>query len=225
MKKSYNDGLYLRGNASGFYAPTGGPFNSDITTWKMLADRGEPAAPDALAVGRELTGFHSWAGLTGPSAALLVQNGWTDDLFPAPEALRVYRTFHGGARRADLAPARRPRASARHERPGPRTRAMQRQAADVLRRVPEGPGQGAAPRQRPRLHPDLPAASRRAGGASAPQNWERLHPKTVTHAPPRAAADELARRQPGHRHGDRPDRRRRQGVRDRPGRARQGARP
>jgi hypothetical protein len=32
-------------------------------------------------------------GLSGPSAALLVQNGWTDDLFPASEALRVYRTF------------------------------------------------------------------------------------------------------------------------------------
>ena len=100
MKKSYNDVLYASGNASGFYAPPGGPFGSDITTWKALADRGEPATPETLAVGRELTEFHSWMGLSGPSAALLVQNGWTDDLFPAPEALRVYRTFQAapGAR-------------------------------------------------------------------------------------------------------------------------------
>jgi len=92
-KKSYNDVLYASGVAGGFYEPKGGPFNADITTWKELADRGEPVHRDARAVGRELTRFHSWAGLSGPSAALILQNGWTDDLFPAPEALRVYRTF------------------------------------------------------------------------------------------------------------------------------------
>ena len=31
------------GNASGFYAPKGSAFSADITTWKELADRGEPA--------------------------------------------------------------------------------------------------------------------------------------------------------------------------------------
>ena len=43
MKKSYNDGLYGSGNATGFYAPKGSPFSGDISTWKQLADRGEPA--------------------------------------------------------------------------------------------------------------------------------------------------------------------------------------
>ena len=42
MKKSFNDGLYLLGNTTGYYAPQGGAFSSDITTWKALADRGEP---------------------------------------------------------------------------------------------------------------------------------------------------------------------------------------
>ena len=92
-KKSYNDILYGTGVVGGFYEPQGGPFNADITTWKMLSDRGEPERQDALRVGRQLTTFHSWMGLSGPSAALIAQNGWTDDLFPAPEALRVYRTF------------------------------------------------------------------------------------------------------------------------------------
>ena len=46
-----------------------------------------------LRVGRELTGYHSIAGLSGTPAPLLVENGWTDDLFPAPEALRVWRLF------------------------------------------------------------------------------------------------------------------------------------
>jgi len=93
MKKSYQDLFYASGAITGFYAPENGPFNADITGWKKLVDLGEPARPAQLAVGREFTRFHSWAGLSGPSAALLVQNGWTDDIFPAPEALRVYRTF------------------------------------------------------------------------------------------------------------------------------------
>jgi hypothetical protein len=58
-KKSYNDVLYATGSAAGFYAPTGGAFSSDITKWKALTDRGEPARPDALAVGRDLTRYHS----------------------------------------------------------------------------------------------------------------------------------------------------------------------
>jgi pimeloyl-ACP methyl ester carboxylesterase len=92
MKKSYQDGLYLAGNISGFYAPTGGVFNSDITKWKAISDRGEPERADALAVGRELTRYHSAAGVSGAeSAPLLLQNGWTDDLFPVSEALRAYR--------------------------------------------------------------------------------------------------------------------------------------
>ena len=179
MKKSYNDGLYFSGNATGFYAPTGGAFSSDITTWKALADRGEPARADALAVGRELTGFHSWAGLTGPSAALLVQNGWTDDLFPATEALRVYRTFHGRARRAHLASARGPRASARLERPGPEQRhgasgrpTSSPRTSRVRARRP--PTAACSPTPRPAR------ASRPAGGRFRAENWERLHPKTAT---------------------------------------------
>ena len=109
-----------------------------------------------------------------------------------------------GARRAHLAAARRPRPSARLERPGPRT-APWSARRQLLRGVPEGSGQGARQRQRHRRHTDVPAsrAGRRALrvgelGATAPEDRD--------HAAPPAAADELARRQPGHRPGDRPDR-------------------
>jgi hypothetical protein len=93
QKQSYISVLYGSGNATGFYAPQGAPFNADITGWKELTDKGEPETPGVLRVGRELTGYHSIAGLSGIPAPLLVQNGWTDDLFPAPEALRVARIF------------------------------------------------------------------------------------------------------------------------------------
>jgi pimeloyl-ACP methyl ester carboxylesterase len=91
QKQSYIGVLYGAGLAFGFYAPQGAPFNADITGWKELTDKGEPETPAVLRVGRELTRYHSFAGLPGAPAPLLVQNGWTDDLFPAPEALRVWR--------------------------------------------------------------------------------------------------------------------------------------
>ena len=178
FKKSYNDGLYFLGTTTGFYAPKGGAFSSDITTWKELADRGEPARADALAVGRELTGFHSWAGLTGPSAALLVQNGWTDDLFPAPEALRVYRTFQAapGARISlqlgDLGHQRGTNDPAEN-------RAMERQGSDLFAAYLKGQGE-------PPAHGSVLAYTQTCprvapgGGRFRAENWERLHPKTVT---------------------------------------------
>ena len=177
MKKSYNDALYASGNASGYYAPQGGPFGSDITTWKALADRGEPARRDALTVGRELTSFHSWAGLSGPSPALLVQNGWTDDLFPAPEALRVYRTFTAapGARIAlqlgDLGHPRGQNKSAADD-------AMLRQSDAFFDSYLKGEG-------RPPRHGSVLAFTQTCPASAAPegpiraQNWERLHPRTV----------------------------------------------
>ena len=70
------------------------PFSADLTALEgARPTRGEPETAQMLRVGRELTGYHSIAGLTGVPAPLLVQNGWTDDLFPADEALRVWRIF------------------------------------------------------------------------------------------------------------------------------------
>jgi fermentation-respiration switch protein FrsA (DUF1100 family) len=178
QKKSYLDILYASGNATGFYAPQGGPFNSDITTWKMLGDRGEPARPDALAVGRELTSFHSWAGLSGASAALIVQNGWTDDLFPAPEALRVYRTFSAapGARLSlQLGDLGHPRGTNDLFE----NRVMLAQANSFfgffLKR------QGRSPRHGSVLaFTQTCSAAARASARFSAANWERLHPMTVT---------------------------------------------
>jgi fermentation-respiration switch protein FrsA (DUF1100 family) len=178
LKKSYSAVIFGDGRPSAFYAPKGSAFNADITTWLRLADRGEPVRPDALAVGTELTSFHSWAGLTGPSPALLVQNGWTDDLVPAPEALRVYRTFTAapGARISlqlgDLGHPRGTNSEAVD-------RAMLRQARVFFGAYLKGEG-------RPPAHGSVLAytqtcrgSAQSAGGFRA-ENWERLHPKTVT---------------------------------------------
>jgi pimeloyl-ACP methyl ester carboxylesterase len=178
MKKSYTDALYLSGAGSGFYAPKGGPFNADLTTWRELADRGEPVTREALAVGRELTEFHSWAGLGGRSAALIVQNGWTDDLFPAPEALRVYRTFHAapGARISlQLGDLGHPRGQNHRVQ----DRYMLKQASGLfgsyLKRVGDSPAHGSVMA----FAQSCPAGTPPLGPIRA-ENWERLHPHTGT---------------------------------------------
>jgi hypothetical protein len=179
MKKSYLDILYAAGVGGGFYAPPGGPFNADLTTWKALADAGEPATAQGLAAARELTNFHSWMGLTGPSAALIVQNGWTDDLFPAEEALRVYRTY----RTAPGARLSLQLGDFGHPRGGNNlldSNVMLAEASrffDFFLR-----GQGRAPRHGSVLAftQTCPKPTAEPNPRFRAENWERLHPRTVT---------------------------------------------
>ena len=99
--QSYIGGLYALGQISGYYcggAPASSPCTNseaDITTDLGYTQAGRPLSPMAKAA---LTGFylHSDAYpirfLNGHSkpAPLLIQNGWTDDLFPPSQALRIY---------------------------------------------------------------------------------------------------------------------------------------
>jgi predicted acyl esterase len=102
MKRSYVNGLYTLGTISGFIAPMGADPGADLTSWRAVTDKGEPYGADARGVARELSSYHSAGGLSGVPAPLLVQNGWTDDLFPATEAARVYLEF-GKSKKATIA--------------------------------------------------------------------------------------------------------------------------
>jgi dienelactone hydrolase len=177
-KKSYNDGLYLTGSVAGYYAPTGGAFSSDITKWKQLTDRGEPARRDALAVGRELTGYHSFAGITGgKSAPMLIQNGWTDDLFPVPEALRAYRSLEGqegtyvALQVGDFGHARGQNKPAVDQ-------ALQDQGARFLASVLKR--QGKAPRDGSVVaYTQTCPEDAAAGGPFRARSWDELHPRKL----------------------------------------------
>lgn len=104
MKLSFVSGLYGTGLAASNYALPGTDPAADLTTWYGLVTAGEPYDPNPLAgdVIEEITAHHSsyYIDHSVEPAPLLISSGWTDDLFPADEAIRFYnrtRDAHPGA--------------------------------------------------------------------------------------------------------------------------------
>ena len=97
MKESYVSGLYALGKTSGTYCgdtPETAPCRdrtANINRWYARVQQGEPADGQARRIAREIAKFHQGFGIDGRRPApMLLQSGWTDDLFPAPESIRAY---------------------------------------------------------------------------------------------------------------------------------------
>lgn len=90
--KSYNDGLYFLGSIN-FLAPVGVDAGANLTAWKTRLDQGEPYDAASRAALREIHAHHGAGGikLDRAPAPLLIQSGWTDDLFPAWQGARAYQ--------------------------------------------------------------------------------------------------------------------------------------
>jgi hypothetical protein len=98
--QSFLAGLYASGAASGFYAPPGVDPGADLTTWFGRIQAGEPYGADARAIVDEIHAHHQGFGVPGEPAPLLLHGGWTDDLFPSSEPLRVYNALRAANPRA-----------------------------------------------------------------------------------------------------------------------------
>ena len=105
--QSFINGLYLLGKTSGYYcgdAPGSSPCtdeSADINSQFGEVVRGEPISARGRAQINEIARFHDGFGIPGRPAPVLIESGWTDDLFPVHEALRVYnhaRSLHRRAR-------------------------------------------------------------------------------------------------------------------------------
>jgi predicted acyl esterase len=94
MKQSWVTALQTLGLATGYYAPPGEDPDADINGWKTRLDAGEPydTDPVLLDIVDEVTSHHSayYIDDSIPPAPLFIYNAFTDDLFPATEALRFY---------------------------------------------------------------------------------------------------------------------------------------
>ena len=89
-KRTWIDLLYAGGAAAGFLAPPGADPQADLTNWRSATLR-EPFGPEVSGIAHTLTTYIGGAaGLRGSEPApLMIENGWTDELFPADEALRI----------------------------------------------------------------------------------------------------------------------------------------
>lgn len=97
MKQSFVSGLFALGNASGWYAPPGADTEADLVSWYNRISAGEPyeGEPVAEGIADTIYDFKSSIAIARDRepAPTFVANGWTDDLFPADEALRMYNVF------------------------------------------------------------------------------------------------------------------------------------
>ncbi|HEV2982441.1 MAG TPA: CocE/NonD family hydrolase C-terminal non-catalytic domain-containing protein, partial [Solirubrobacteraceae bacterium] len=89
--QSYTTGLFADAPATGGYvAPAGMDPEADLTKWFGAVNAGEPATAEDEEIAAKIYSYHGGYSIGGTPAPLLIQNGWTDDLFPPKEALRVY---------------------------------------------------------------------------------------------------------------------------------------
>ncbi len=90
--QSYVTGLFADGAAGGYIAPPGADEEADLTKWFALINAGEPFPVEGETIENQIYDYHDGYSipLDGKAAPMLLESGWTDDLFPPEQSLRVY---------------------------------------------------------------------------------------------------------------------------------------
>jgi predicted acyl esterase len=90
--QSYVTGLIAEGEAGGYIAPPGTDSEAELVKWYTLINAGEPYALEGEAIAKQIREYHQGYGLplSGKPAPMLLESGWTDDLFPVSQSLRAY---------------------------------------------------------------------------------------------------------------------------------------
>jgi len=161
----------------GYVAPTGKDPEAEPTRWFSLFDAGEPYTPEEQAIANQIYTYHQGYGLPGKPAPMLLQSGWTDDLVPPEQSLRVYnavRKEHGevALQIGDLGHSR----GANKENTD---RAFQEQAAGFfaaeLKHEGEPPAAGSVS-----AYTQTCPTSAPGGGPFTASSWSALHPHTLS---------------------------------------------
>jgi predicted acyl esterase len=88
--ESYVTGLFATGEAEGYVAPPGVDPEADLSKWDVLTGAGEPYNFEDEAIAHQIYTYHQGYGLPGKPSPMLLESGWTDDLFPPEQSLRAY---------------------------------------------------------------------------------------------------------------------------------------
>lgn len=106
MKQSFVSGLYGLGVAESNFAPIGTDPSADVNGWYARLTAGEPydGDPTTQSIVDEVTKYHSsyYIDHSEAPAPLFISNGFTDDLFPADEAIRFYNRTRDQYPSADI---------------------------------------------------------------------------------------------------------------------------
>jgi len=105
---SYVNGLFGLAQVDGYVVAPQPPGSADapwdLTTVIAKLGAGEPYGADVQQIAQEYREYHGGFGLPAHRhAALLLQSGWADDVFPISEALRAYNDVRSRDPKADVA--------------------------------------------------------------------------------------------------------------------------
>ena len=180
-KSSYTSGLFISGASSGFYSPPGVDPKADLTTWFAEINKGEPETAEQRAIAEEISNYHQGFGLKlgGAGApAVLIQQGWTDDLFPSVEALRAYNDLRMQDPDAPVALQFADLGHQRGQNKQPVDEQLNTEATAFLDQHVLGSGRGPDPDSVVAYTQTCPKDAP-AGGPFRASNWDRIHPGAV----------------------------------------------
>ena len=184
--RSYVSGLYALGKSSGYYcgdAPASSPCtnpDADLTGDLALINAGEPASPEAQARVAEIYAHHQGYGIPGSPSPLLIENGWTDDLFPPEQAIRIYNQASGSS------PVSLQFGDLGHSRGSNKptvNQAFNGQGAAFFGRYMRGTSGGPAPGSVTAYTQTCPSTAPDGGPYSGP-SYQRLHTGTISFGSP-----------------------------------------
>jgi pimeloyl-ACP methyl ester carboxylesterase len=101
-KESLLNALYVGGAVTGYLSPPGADPTADLVTWRARANQGEPYDAQAAGFVAQFRKFKGAFGLPGAATPLMIQNGWTDPVFPGQDALRLYNRARAGRKAAPV---------------------------------------------------------------------------------------------------------------------------
>jgi predicted acyl esterase len=177
--QSYVSGLLAAGEAIGYVAPTGADPEADITKWYAAINAGEPYNFEDEAIAHQIYTYHQGYGLplAGKPAPMLLESGWTDDLFPVSQSLRTYnatRAVKGYAALLFGDVGHSPAANKENT-----DHAFNETAAAFfaqrLQHLGKGPKSGSVTAYTQTCPTNAPA-----GGPFTASTWAKLHPHTVS---------------------------------------------
>ena len=156
--QAYVNALYALANTAGFVAPLGADPGADLTAWKNRLNQGEPYGADVRAILEQIHAYHGVLGLPIDKGItpLLIQSGWTDDLFPVGQGLRIYDLLRQKSKTAPVALQLGDLGHSRAANHPADLAAFNAQGLAFFEARLKHAGSGPAPGQRDRLRPDVP---------------------------------------------------------------------